>query len=104
LIVTGLAVMAAGLAMLSRTRPDGSFVSGVLIPFLIVAVGAGLARVPLYAAAIAGITGRDAGIASGLLSVAQSLGASLGLAVLVTIKTSRTAFSPHSVGHHRRRR
>jgi hypothetical protein len=104
LIVTGLAVMAVGLAMLSRTRPDGSFVSGVLIPFLIVAVGAGLARVPLYAAAIAGITGRDAGIASGLLSVAQSLGASLGLAVLVTIKTSRTAFSPHSVGHHRRRR
>ena len=46
---------------------------------------------PLYVASTAGITGRNAGIASGLLTAAQSIGPSLGLAVLVTIMTSRTA-------------
>jgi hypothetical protein len=39
----------------------------------------------------AGITGRNAVIASGLLTAAQSIGASLGRAVLVTLTTSRTA-------------
>jgi hypothetical protein len=39
MIVTGLAVAATGLAMLSRMRPDGSIVFGVIIPFLIIAVG-----------------------------------------------------------------
>jgi len=62
----------------------------VLVPSLAIAIGAGLATVPMLTAATAGVTGRDAGLASGLISAAQSLGASLGLAVLVTIATNRT--------------
>jgi hypothetical protein len=54
--------MAIGLAMLSRIRPDGPFTTSVLIPSLIIAVGVGLATVPLYATSTAGITGRTAGI------------------------------------------
>jgi hypothetical protein len=90
--------MAIGLAMLSRIRPDGPFTTSVLIPSLIIAVGVGLATVPLYATSTAGITGRTAGIASGLLTAAQSVGSSLGLAVLVTIATSRTTGVLASLG------
>jgi hypothetical protein len=46
--------MAIGLAMLSRIRPDGPFTTSVLIPSLIIAVGVGLATVPLYATSTAG--------------------------------------------------
>jgi hypothetical protein len=42
-------------------------------------------------AATAGMTGRDAGNESGLITASQSLGGALGLVVLVTVATKSTA-------------
>jgi EmrB/QacA subfamily drug resistance transporter len=98
LVLTGLPVMAAGLLLLARVSPDGSFTSDVLIPTLVTALGAGLASVALITAATAGVTGRDAGLASGLISSAQSLGGALGLAVLVTVATNRTGGALAALG------
>jgi EmrB/QacA subfamily drug resistance transporter len=98
LIVSGLALMAAGLGLFARISPDGSFAADVLIPSLIIAVAVGLVSVPLVTAASAGTTGRDAGLTSGLISAAQSLGGSLGLAMLVTIAANRTGGALASLG------
>jgi uncharacterized membrane protein YqgA involved in biofilm formation len=36
----GLVILAIGLVLLSRMRPDGSFVGDILVPSLIIATGA----------------------------------------------------------------
>ena len=48
-------------------------------------IGIGAALVPLTTAGIAGVAADDAGAASGLVNVAQQLGGSLGLGILITV-------------------
>jgi hypothetical protein len=63
---------------------------------LVFGLGNGLAFVPLTSAALQDVAHEDSGAASGLMSVAQQVGGSLGLAVLVTVfgTASRGAHSP----------
>ena len=46
-LVSGLVVQAAGLYWFSHVSPDGSYLGDVLFPSLVVALGMGLAFVPL---------------------------------------------------------
>ena len=52
---------------------------------LLLGAGIGTALTPLTTAGVAGVAPEDAGAASGLVNVAQQLGASLGLGILVTV-------------------
>src|SRR6185503_3400564 len=62
----------------------------ILPASLLAAVGLGFAFVPVTIAAVAGVPGREAGLASGLINTSQQVGGALGLAVLATIANSRT--------------
>jgi hypothetical protein len=73
---------------------DGHYLSDVIAPALIVAMGLGLSFVPVTIAAVAGVEPRQAGLASGLVNTSRQVGGSLGLAVLATLATSRA----HEVG------
>jgi EmrB/QacA subfamily drug resistance transporter len=81
-LISGLLIQAAGLYWFSHVSPDGSYVADVLFPSLIVALGMGLAFVPLTILAMSGISEADSGLASGLMSMAQQVGQAVGLAVL----------------------
>ena len=74
MLVTGLAVQAAGLYWFSHVSADGSFLGDVLFPSLVVALGMGLAFVPLTIAAMSGVTEDESGLASGLMATAQQIG------------------------------
>ncbi|WP_028067810.1 MFS transporter [Solirubrobacter soli] len=87
-LVSGLVVQAAGLYWFSHVSADGSFLGDVLFPSLVVALGMGLAFVPLTIAAMSGVSENESGLASGLMSTAQQIGQAVGLAVLTGVATT----------------
>ncbi|HEV7752652.1 MAG TPA: MFS transporter [Baekduia sp.] len=88
LLIGGLAVALTGMVWLSRLSQDTAFFPGIALPLVLLGAGMGVAFTPLTAAGIAGVSGTDAGAASGLVNVAHQLGGSLGLAILVTVFAS----------------
>ena len=87
-LVSGLAIQAAGLYWFSHVSAGGSFLGDVLFPSLIVALGMGLAFVPLTIAAMSGVTKDESGLASGLMATAQQIGQAVGLAILTGVATT----------------
>jgi EmrB/QacA subfamily drug resistance transporter len=87
-LATGMALIAGGLVWFSQISVHGSFVSDILGPSLLAAVGLGFAFVPVTIAAVAGIENREQGLASGMINTAQQVGGALGLAVLSAVSIS----------------
>jgi MFS family permease len=85
LVVGGLGAAALGLAM----SPDGSYVA--LIPGLLaLSIGDGVVFTTMFIAAGTGVADREQGVASGIASTSTSIGAAVGLAVLVLVANSGT--------------
>src|SRR5438105_873306 len=89
-LATGLAVLGLGLLYFTRVSVGGSYVVDLLPGFLLIGVGLGFSFVPVSIAALAGVTGGEAGLASGLINTSQQVGGALGLALLTTVSTTRT--------------
>ena len=85
--------IAAGLIWFSQVSPDGAYVSDILGPSLLAAIGLGLAFVTSTIAAVSGVADHEAGLASGLINTSQQVGGALGLAVLATVANSVTGSS-----------
>jgi EmrB/QacA subfamily drug resistance transporter len=90
ILVTGLVLTAAGLVWFAQVQVNGSYLSDILGPSLLAAVGLGFAFVSMTIAAVAGVEAREAGLASGLINTSQQVGGALGLAILASIANSRT--------------
>ena len=89
-MIGGLVLVAIGLAWFSQVSADGSFVSDVLGPSVVAAVGAGMVFVPVTISSVAGVAEKDSGLASGLINTSQQIGGALGLALLSTLANTRT--------------
>jgi EmrB/QacA subfamily drug resistance transporter len=89
-LVTGMTVLAAGLAYFTQISADGSYIADLLPGFLLIGMGLGFSFVPISIAGLAGIEPAEAGLASGLINTSQQIGGALGIAALSTIATSRT--------------
>jgi len=87
----GSLVALAGLIMLARLPVSGHLLSNLIGPEVIVGLGAGLVLIPTSVAAMSGVPAERSGIASALLNVSRQLGGALGLAVISTVVTTRTA-------------
>ena len=86
----GLFVAAAGLVLFARAPVDGSFVVDVLPSMILLGVGAGMAFNPVLLAAMSDVDPSESGLASGVVNTAFMMGGALGLAVLVSLASSRT--------------
>ncbi len=89
-LVAGLVLTAAGLIWFAQVSVGGDYLSDILFPSLLAAVGLGFAFVSMTIAAVAGVSGQEAGLASGLINTSQQIGGALGLAILVSIANSKT--------------
>jgi MFS family permease len=85
LVVGGLGAVALGMAM----SPDGSYAA--LVPGLIaLSIGDGVAFTTMFIVAGTGVSDREQGVASGIASASTSVGAAVGLALLVMVANSGT--------------
>ena len=90
-LTAGLVIQAAGLYWFSHVSAGGSYLGDVLFPSLIVALGMGLAFVPLTIAAMSGVSEDASGLASGVMATAQQIGQAIGLAVLTGVASTTVA-------------
>ncbi|MFI1470121.1 MFS transporter [Streptomyces wuyuanensis] len=88
----GLLVLAAGLAWLSRTPADGTFLADLLGPTLLIGAGLGVAFVRLTAMASAGLSAADSGLAGGLVNSTRQIGGAGGLSFLTLLPSPGAAF------------
>jgi EmrB/QacA subfamily drug resistance transporter len=86
----GMGLLLAGLLYFTQVSADGSYAADLLPGFFLIGVGMGFSFVPISIAALAGVQGPEAGLASGLINTSQQIGGALGLAILATVATTRT--------------
>jgi EmrB/QacA subfamily drug resistance transporter len=99
-LIMGLLFITAGLLWFSRvSAPGGGYLSDVLFPSLLAAIGLGFAFVSVTIGAVAGTRPEDAGLASGLINTSQQVGGALGLAILAAIANATTKNAGAGVNH-----
>jgi EmrB/QacA subfamily drug resistance transporter len=100
LMVPGLLLGAAGMAILTQLQPDGAYTAYALPAEILLGLGMGAVFVPAYSTATTGVDQREAGVASAVANTAQQMGASVGTALLNTIAATATAayLAAHTVG------
>ena len=89
-LAAGMALLVGGLVYFTQISVGGSYVNDLLPGFILIGVGLGFSFVPISIAALAGVEGREAGLASGLINTNQQIGGAIGLAILTTVSTSYT--------------
>jgi MFS family permease len=84
-LVAGLIFLTISLLVFSTVSVNGSFLSHVLVPSLLGAIGMSLAYIPGTMAAMSGATASETGLASGIVNTSYQVGSAIGLAILVVI-------------------
>jgi EmrB/QacA subfamily drug resistance transporter len=92
---SGLMMMTAGMLLFTKIGASGSSIVYIMIPGVLTAAGIGMSIVPSTIAATQGAKPGEAGLASGLVNTSRQIGGGLGIAVLITLATSRTS---HLIG------
>jgi MFS family permease len=95
----GTLIAVAGFAWQSTMTPDGPYATAILVPGVLMMLGAGLAATPLASLATSGAAPEEAGLVSGLVNTSRTMGGSLGLAVMSTLAASESAghTTPHAL-------
>ena len=89
-LLTGVALIGVGLAVLARIPVDGQYLADVLAPTMLMGAGGGLTLPAIASLGMSAATADDAGLASGLLNTTQQVGGALGLAVLSSLAATAT--------------
>ncbi|MFE5796912.1 MFS transporter [Streptomyces sp. NPDC056503] len=90
LALAGILAAAAGFAWQSTLTADGTFLTTILGPGILMMAGIGLATTPLATLATSGAAPGDAGLVSGLVNTSRTMGGALGLALLTTVAAAAT--------------
>jgi EmrB/QacA subfamily drug resistance transporter len=96
--IGGIALATIGMVVLTGVPVHGSFASDLLPGLIPLSIGMGLTFVPITLLGNGGVSGSDAGLASGLFNTAQQVGGALGLAVLSTLAADHTSSAVRALG------
>ena len=88
--LVGTAMCAGALALMLRLGAGSTYAGGVLVPFVLFGLGAGLAMMPLLTIAMANVQPADAGMASGIINTSLQLSGAFAVAVMGTLAAGCT--------------
>ncbi len=74
LVAAGTATAAGGMLMLSQLTPHSSYLTGVMLPMIVLCAGLGLTFVPTMLAAVSGVDEQHSGLVSGVSTTALQIG------------------------------
>ena len=89
-LIPGVCMTVLALLLFARTPVNGSYLTDLLPPFLLIAVGMGSSFPAIMTLAMSGATPSDSGLASGLVNTSMQVGGAIGLALLATLSSERT--------------
>jgi EmrB/QacA subfamily drug resistance transporter len=85
-LTTGLVLTTVSLALLTRIPASGgTYLTDLFPAFLLSGIGLALVFVPMTIAGLTGVSGADAGVASGLINTSRQVGGAVGLAAVSSI-------------------
>jgi EmrB/QacA subfamily drug resistance transporter len=88
--VLGTLIAATGFGWQSTMTADGTYLTAIAGPGILMMAGIGLAATPLAALATSGADPDDAGLVSGLINTSRTMGGALGLSILSTVAAARS--------------
>jgi MFS family permease len=89
-LLPGVAMIGAGLLLFARTPVDGTYLTDLMPPMLLVGVGVGTSFPSLMTLAMSDAAPSEAGLASGVVNTSMQVGGAIGLAVLATLAEQRS--------------
>ncbi|WP_397334504.1 MFS transporter [Nonomuraea sp. 3-1Str] len=89
-LLTGLTLITAALALFTRSPVGGGYALDVLPSMVLLGAGAGLAMPAVMTLAMSGVHPGDTGLASGLAGTGAQVGGALGLAALAALASGHT--------------
>src|SRR3954454_25245700 len=89
-LIPGVCLVVVALLLFARTPVDANYLTDLLPPFMLIAIGVGTSFPAIMTMAMSGATPEDAGLASGLVNTSMQVGGAIGLAVLATLSGERT--------------
>ena len=96
LLIFGMTLLTAGMALLTDIGPHSDYLGELLIPGLMASFALPFGFIPSTIVATTGVKPQEAGLASAVVNTARLFGGALGLAVLATLATSHSA---HDLKH-----
>ena len=94
-LIPGLVLIGAGLGLFTQVSVHDHYVTQLLPTMILLGVGAGLSFPALMTLSMTGVKPQEAGLASGLVNTTLQVGGALGLAVLATLSSTRSAHLLH---------
>jgi Na+/melibiose symporter-like transporter len=92
----GMTLIGAGVLWATQVPVHGHFLANLAGPFVVAGAGTAFAFIPISIAALAGVSERQAGLASGLLNTSQQLGGAIGVAIASSLAASHTQALLHA--------
>jgi EmrB/QacA subfamily drug resistance transporter len=96
----GMSLIGGGILWAVGITVGGNFWHDLAGPFFVVGAGTAFTFIPISIGALAGVTERDAGVASGLLNTSQQLGGAIGVAIASSVVASRFRTLVHHGSSH----
>jgi MFS family permease len=90
-VVVGLVLVVGALTLLSTVGSTTAYFPTLFVAFAVMGLGMGTAMLPLMTIAMSDVRPEDAGLGSGIINVSMQLAGALGIALLGTLASDRSA-------------
>jgi EmrB/QacA subfamily drug resistance transporter len=95
-MAAGMGLIGGGILWATAVPVHGHFWTNLAGPFFVAGAGTAFAFIPVSIAALAGVTEREAGLASGLLNTSQQIGGAVGVAIASTVAATHFKTLTHA--------